>query len=611
MDPSLLFDAISAGTLDTSGESGEMRITTPFSIPTDEESDGLISQALLTGNFEVAVDVCFRCDRMADAFLLAIAGGPELLAKTQQMYFQNKKSNLKRLMSVVVNRDWPDVVKSCNLENWREALAILVTYAKPEEFAPLCDLLGQRLEAQQDENYANAMVCYICAGNVEKFVSCWSKTMPAEPSPLELQNLIEKVMILKQAVEKERRQVVKATNSHVSEMLCKYASILASQGSVEIAMEYLMSANDQEDVSVLRDRLYYAQYPSHVTSSITPPSFPFPRVDVKAAPEVQPQQQASQAQQSFAPSQVQQNTGIPQQPQPSNFYNPGSYNPTQAPTSHVPTSLSGQHQFPHTSYYHGNQAPSQTNVAYPSQTNPSYGNLPGILPPTSQGPSPVSNQPPSPGHYNPPPPTSQIGYPSNAPPPIQGYGVSNTPGAPPSSYPPPPPAGQLGQPHTEPPPPTSTWSADGTHAIAKKHQPTNYTPPAPITMPIFNASSEQQPVQTGDPTGSAMPSMIHQGSGLPPGAPPQGPVQNIPVANQPEPVKEVIKAPIPAEHIQLQEAFDGLVAKCRGTAMNQQTKKKLDDVTKKLGALYDKLREQKLSASILAGLHHIAQGTSL
>jgi hypothetical protein len=37
--------------------------------------------------------------------------------------------------------------------------------------------------------------------------------------PFSLQNLIEKVMILKKAVEKERRQVVKATNSHVSEML--------------------------------------------------------------------------------------------------------------------------------------------------------------------------------------------------------------------------------------------------------------------------------------------------------------------------------------------------------------------------------------------------------
>ena len=78
-----------------------------------------------------------------------------------------------QLMSVVVNRDWRDIVESCVLENWREALAALVTYAKAEEFTALCDLLGQRLEQEGDEHCANAMVCYICAGNVEKFVSCW------------------------------------------------------------------------------------------------------------------------------------------------------------------------------------------------------------------------------------------------------------------------------------------------------------------------------------------------------------------------------------------------------------------------------------------------------
>ena len=88
-------------------------------------------------------------------------------------------SNLKlfvflfKLMSVVVNRDWRDIVESCVLENWREALAALVTYAKAEEFTALCDLLGQRLEQEGDEHCSNAMVCYICAGNVEKFVSCW------------------------------------------------------------------------------------------------------------------------------------------------------------------------------------------------------------------------------------------------------------------------------------------------------------------------------------------------------------------------------------------------------------------------------------------------------
>jgi protein transport protein SEC31 len=76
-------------------------------------------------------------------------------------------------MSVVINRDWRDVVENCVLENWKEALAALVTYAKPEEFTSLCDLLGQRLEREGDKHFANAMVCYICAGNVEKFVACW------------------------------------------------------------------------------------------------------------------------------------------------------------------------------------------------------------------------------------------------------------------------------------------------------------------------------------------------------------------------------------------------------------------------------------------------------
>ena len=37
------------------------------------------------------------CLIQADAFLLAIAGGPDLLARTQQMYFQKKKTNFKRV----------------------------------------------------------------------------------------------------------------------------------------------------------------------------------------------------------------------------------------------------------------------------------------------------------------------------------------------------------------------------------------------------------------------------------------------------------------------------------------------------------------------------------
>ncbi len=39
----------------------------------------------------------------------------------------------------------------------------------------LCtDLLGGRLEKEMDGAYRdNAALCYICSGNVDKFVQCW------------------------------------------------------------------------------------------------------------------------------------------------------------------------------------------------------------------------------------------------------------------------------------------------------------------------------------------------------------------------------------------------------------------------------------------------------
>jgi len=56
--------------------------------------DGLITQALLTGNFESAVDLCLHDNRMADAIILAIAGGQELLSRTQEKYFSKMQSKI-------------------------------------------------------------------------------------------------------------------------------------------------------------------------------------------------------------------------------------------------------------------------------------------------------------------------------------------------------------------------------------------------------------------------------------------------------------------------------------------------------------------------------------
>lgn len=77
-----------------------------------------------------------------------------------------------QVVSAVVNRDWRNVIECAEITNWKEALCILVTYGKAEEFSELCCVLGERLENEIND-HNSALICYICAGDVEKMVSCW------------------------------------------------------------------------------------------------------------------------------------------------------------------------------------------------------------------------------------------------------------------------------------------------------------------------------------------------------------------------------------------------------------------------------------------------------
>lgn len=49
------------------------------------------------GNFEAAVELCICENKMAEAILLAIAGGPELLQRTQKRFFSKNSSNIERV----------------------------------------------------------------------------------------------------------------------------------------------------------------------------------------------------------------------------------------------------------------------------------------------------------------------------------------------------------------------------------------------------------------------------------------------------------------------------------------------------------------------------------
>ncbi|XP_026153019.1 protein transport protein Sec31A isoform X2 [Mastacembelus armatus] len=225
------------------------------SLSISQDVDGLITQALLTGDFEGAVELCLHDNRMADSIILAIAGGAELLEKTQKKYFMKTHSKITKLISAVVMKDWQDILKTCDLQNWKEALAAVMTYAQPEEFSPLCDLLGDRLEAAEDAQLqSQACLCYICAGNVEKLVSCWTKAQDG-CCPLSLQDLVEKVVVLRRAVEQTQRSGPTAVGILLAEKMSHYANLLASQGSLSTAINYLPDNTNQVSVQQLRDRL--------------------------------------------------------------------------------------------------------------------------------------------------------------------------------------------------------------------------------------------------------------------------------------------------------------------------------------------------------------------
>uniref|UniRef100_A0A673YJ09 SEC31 homolog B, COPII coat complex component n=1 Tax=Salmo trutta TaxID=8032 RepID=A0A673YJ09_SALTR len=214
-----------------------------FQIPVS--ADGLISQALLVGNFEGAVDLCLNDGRYAEAILLAISGGQELLQKTQQTYLDKQRNSISMLISSVVTQNWGDIVQSCDLDNWKEALAALLTYAHPKEFAHLCETLGSRLEGERTEKRClQACLCYICSGNIEKLVECWALQRDCS-SPLVLEDLVEKMMVLRKSVERLRNSEVAVQSPILADKLTHYAGLLASQGSLATALSYLPDTSDQ------------------------------------------------------------------------------------------------------------------------------------------------------------------------------------------------------------------------------------------------------------------------------------------------------------------------------------------------------------------------------
>ncbi|XP_027400701.1 protein transport protein Sec31A isoform X11 [Bos indicus] len=617
-----------------------------FNISVSGDIDGLITQALLTGNFESAVDLCLHDNRMADAIILAIAGGQELLARTQKKYFAKSQSKITRLITAVVMKNWREIVESCDLKNWREALAAVLTYAKSDEFSALCDLLGTRLESDGDSLLqTQACLCYICAGNVEKLIACWTKAQDGS-SPLSLQDLIEKVVILRKAVQLTQAMDTNTVGVLLAEKMSQYANLLAAQGSIAAALAFLPENTNQPNIVQLRDRLCRAQG-DPIPGPQESPKIPYERHQV---PKNRPGPGAGHAQMPRVPAQQYYPHG--ENPPPPGFVMHGNISPNvaaaQLPTSpaHVHTQVppypQPQPYQPAQQYSFGTGgsamyrpqqpvAPSTSN-AYPNTpyipSASSYSGQSQLYPAQHQAPPPTS----CPAASFPPPPSSGASFQHGGP------GAPSTSSAyalPPGTTGTLPAASEL--PASQRTGPQNGWNDPPAlnRGPKKKKMPENFTPPVPITSPIMNPLGDpqsqmlQQQPSAPVPLSSQAPfPQPHLAGGQPfrgiqqplsqPGMPPSFSKPNIegapgaPIGNtmqhvQSLPTEKITKKPIPDEHLILKTTFEDLIQRCLSSATDPQTKRKLDDASKRLEFLYDKLREQTLSPTIINGLHNIAR----
>ncbi|CAG8014133.1 unnamed protein product [Penicillium olsonii] len=297
----------------------------PFHIfnGSETEAEQQITRSLLLGEFEKALEVAIREDKMADAFMIAICGGPKCVEKAQAYYFSKQSGgpNYMRLLASIVGKNLWDVVHNADLSNWKEVMAALCTFADEKEFPDLCDALGDRLQEEiqsSDDKSArkDASFCFLAGSKLEKVVAIWVEELREnEQKGIEnktdnssfsvhvraLQGLIEKVTIFRQVTKFQDNERTKDSDWSLSVLYDKYieyADVVAGHGRLQIAQKYLdLVPEKHPEAELARNRIKLAtrQVPQKVQ--------PAAAAAAKSAYKPLPQQpNLYQPQSAFAPA---------------------------------------------------------------------------------------------------------------------------------------------------------------------------------------------------------------------------------------------------------------------------------------------------------------------
>ncbi|KAL3814781.1 hypothetical protein ACJIZ3_016049 [Penstemon smallii] len=532
----------------------------------DENSDPLfddaVQRALVVGDYKGAVAQCISADRLADALVIAHVGGVSLWERTRDQYLKTSRAPYLKVVSAMVNNDLMSIANTRPLKSWRETLALFCTFAQAEEWTILCDTLATRLMAAGDS--AAATLCYICAGNIDKAVEIWSKNLSIEhdgkPYVERLQDLMEKTIVFALATGQKR------FSASLCMLVEKYAEILASQGLLKTAMQYLNLLGTEElstELMILRDRIALSTEPEkEIEKTVT-----YENTKLQTGPAYGADDQLSygvvDASQRYysdiAPSQMQQT--VPSSPYGENYQQMPFGRGYNAPASYQPTP--------------------QPNIPQPA-----------IFVPSPAAPAPMGSFPPPPGNTQP----AAKFVPAN--PPIlrnveqyqqpSSLGSQLYPGAANPSY-------QSG------PPGVSAYGANTSQVgpTPAQKMPGQFLPSNPQSrgfMPVSNSGVQRPGMNPTQPPSPTQPAPVQ-----PPVAPATPPptVQTVDTSNVPAQQKPVIAT--------LTRLFNETSEALGGSRANPAKKREIEDNSKKLGALFAKLNSGDISKNAAEKLVQLCQ----
>lgn len=374
---STLFDGDGEDFLSNLAATKGTKTDNPFHLfsDSDSSSEKQITKALMMGEYEKAMTICLKEDRVADALIIANCGGKDLLEKAQSAYLAKKTDapNYLRLLTSIIGKNLWDVVYNADLSNWKETMATLCTYADPTEFPDLCEALGDRI--MESDSLKDASFCYLVGSKLEKVIGIWiTELQESEKAGIEdlagdstfsvhaksLQSFIEKVTVFRDVTKFQDTEKSLTSDWKLAalyEKYTEYADIAAAHGHLSIAERYLdLLPTQYPAAEVARNRVKLA---SRKGAPVAPATKSVQQPASRAAARAQP----GAGYQQMAPP-----AAIPARPTPSNYAPPMPSNyapPTSAAPASNPYAPPTNSYAPQTAYQPPQQQQQQAGYAPP------------------------------------------------------------------------------------------------------------------------------------------------------------------------------------------------------------------------------------------------------